>query len=355
MFSIIDGNNERTWLEILAGFTEKDVYYLPAYNRICKDNGDGNPFAAYYENGSGKVFYPFIERDILELPFLAGSNQWRGNKDITTPYGFGGPLISCKDPCGNELLKEFRNHFNRYCQERKIVSEFIRFHPLLENHAGHTDILSCTLNRQTVAVDLQKGPDNIWENMSSTCRNRIRKARRNQVQVDFSDTESDIREFIRLYTLTMDKLKAKQYYYFSPEYFFGLKKHLKESFVLANARVGGKVIASGIIFCCGSFMNYHLGGSDENQLNMAPNNLLFFETARFGAEKGFKYLHLGGGHSNNDSLHKFKLGFAPDGRKEFWVGQQIHLPDVYQFLKDAWKKYNKGNDADNRFFPIYRA
>jgi len=226
---------------------------------------------------------------------------------------------------------------------------------LLKNHLDLPSSLEVEFNRFTVTVDLSQGENKIWENMHSAFRNRTRKALKKGVTVTFSKTEEDLREFQRLYYLTMDKVNADKYYYFPTSYFKNLLD-FGVDFVLANAWYGGKIIASGLILCCGPFMHRHLAGSDSDYLHFATNNLVDFETIKYGAEKGYKYLHIGGGNSSNDkdSLFRYKKNMAPDGLKEFWVGKKIHIDEVYKHLSSQWQESVPGSKEDMDFFPIYR-
>ena len=61
----------------------------------------------------GDVLYPFLVRP------LEG-----GRCDITSAYGYGGPYGR----------GEWRQAFAAACREHGVVSEFVRFHPLLGNH-----------------------------------------------------------------------------------------------------------------------------------------------------------------------------------------------------------------------------
>ena len=355
MFCVVGLEEEGKWLDWLDGFENKDIYYYPNYCRLNLENGEGIPFAAYYEDAHGQVLYVYLERNIADLSWLKARDQWTKYRDIVTPYGYVGPLVSCKEGNRKQLLAGFRNQFDKFCQEQKIVSEFIRFHPLLKNHLDLPSSLEVEFNRFTVTVDLSQGENKIWENMHSAFRNRTRKALKKGVTVTFSKTEEDLREFQRLYYLTMDKVNADKYYYFPTSYFKNLLD-FGVDFVLANAWYGGKIIASGLILCCRPFMHRHLAGSDSDYLHFAANNLVDFETIKYGAEKGYKYLHIGGGNSSNDkdSLFRYKKNMAPDGLKEFWVGKKIHIDEVYKHLSSQWQESVPGSKVDMDFFPIYR-
>ena len=112
-------------------------------------------------------------------------------------------------------------------------------------------------------------------------------------------------------------------------------------------------IASAIFLHSYDYIHYHLGGSLKEYLNYYPNNFLFWELIKFAKEKGFKYLHLGGGSSTDidDSLFKFKRHFG-NNILEFYIGTRIHNKDIYEKLIDLWSKNNL--DKEYKLFLQYR-
>ena len=178
------------------------------------------------------------------------------------------------------------------------------------------------------------------------------------VDVRFSNNDKDLEAFIRLYNLTMNRLQAKSYYYFNNNYFFNLKYLFPKNFLLAGAYAGNELLASGIILCFDQIMNYHLSCSNWEKHYLAPNNLLDFEIANYGAKNGFKFLQLGGGRAPNDSLFQYKKSFSPNSLKEFWTGEKIHLTDEYDSLSHLRKKTIEDINTPNRIseiFPFYRS
>lgn len=74
----------------------------------------------------------FIMRPV---PWLIHGVQYY---DIVTPYGYGGPMI-LETNNGEKLKKEYSEAFGKYCSDHKIVSEFIRFHPIFQNYLDVDD------------------------------------------------------------------------------------------------------------------------------------------------------------------------------------------------------------------------
>ena len=104
------------------------------------------------------VCYPFIKRAI-ELPFL--NNGLSQDFDIITPYGYGGHLTQNSS---EQIIQDFRLEFDEYCQKNNIISEFIRFHPLLKNHEYLEGLIDVVFDRETVYIDLTKSEGEILSN-----------------------------------------------------------------------------------------------------------------------------------------------------------------------------------------------
>ena len=68
---------------------------------------------------------------------------------MQSAYGYGGPVASTTDPA---FLQSASAVWKDWCQEKKVLVEFIRFHPLLENWRFFSgDIFD---DRMTVWIDL---------------------------------------------------------------------------------------------------------------------------------------------------------------------------------------------------------
>ncbi|MGL6106530.1 GNAT family N-acetyltransferase [Romboutsia sp.] len=328
-----------------------DIYFTKEYGSIYEENNEGKLETYIYESEKGKIIYRFLKRKIN----LAKEKELF---DIITPYGYGGPLLlNCKDDELESLIEEFKVDFQNYCNKSGIVSEFIRFHPLVENHKGMELYMDIENIRSTICIDL-KSKDYIWENLTPKCKNRIRKAVKYEIKIERSNSEKDLYEFIELYTKTMEKNKASEYYYFDKTFFENTTKYLKENVTIFKAIYQGETILSSLIMSYGDYVHYHLTGSREEYLNLGVNNLLVYEVALWAIDNGYRYFHLGGGYiGNEDSLFKFKKGFSKSekGEKKFYIGKKINLPQEYEKLVKIREKENQICLNNTNFFPAYRA
>ena len=235
-----------------------------------------------------------------------------------------------------------------------MVSEFIRFHPLIGNVAYMPDgVISYKFN-ETVVIDLTQSPDDIWGDLTSACRNKIKKARKLGVHVIHDELFENLDRFHELYTDTIQRLGAQEYYYFNLEWFYKLIDLLQDNVALLHAMYGDTIIMSGLFFYSDQYMHYYLSGSDYRMSHMAANNLLLYDAALWGKDRGLKYLHLGGGFQPEDNLFRFKASFSKL-RTPFFIGNVIHNNEYYYYL-DAQRSLSEGTTvSDLQYFPSYRA
>lgn len=347
LFGLEERENWELWMD---KFSDIDIYYSPGYCEIYQKNNEGIAKLFVYEDESGYVYYPFLMREINELE--VGKNLKEKYYDIITPYGYGGPIHALKEEGNLEgLKKNFFNAFEAFCVQNNIVSEFVRFHPLIKNHLFSNEFLNPVAIRSTIYMDIEN-EDRIWSNIISKNRNMIRKAEKNGISVEQND---NLEKFEELYYQTMDKNQATEYYYFNHEYFTSTMKNLKDNIKIFNAVLDGKVIASTMIMFKNKYMHYHLSGSDREYIKLAPNNLLLYKVALWGMDNGFKYFHLGGGYrGNDDSLFSFKKSFSKEGILDFYIGKKIHNSEIYNLLVEELKCLEDNDFEDNGFFPLYR-
>lgn len=349
MLSTISINDSQKWDKIVTSFKNYDIYYLSGYVKANQFIEDGNPTLIYYENEKIRVINVVNIRDIAKSKFFNEKIPFNTYFDMSTPYGYGGFLV--EGEVNKDDVKQFYEEYSIFCKENRIISEFIRFNPLLNNHTYFTELFEISFNRETIFIDLES-EEIIWNNMKSTSRNRIRNAQKMKIMVEKDNSIESMNNFIKLYYKTMEKNNADNSYYFNKNYFEQLLQ-LKGECEIFNAVFNGKVIASMIVLAGKDFIHYHLGATDPEYYILSPNNLLFYEVAKWGSMNGYKYFHLGGGYSSsNDGLFRFKKTLNKHGTLQFFIGKIIWNMDIYEKLLDIRKIDKQLNNT--AFFPTYR-
>lgn len=338
-FEII--NDSSRWNAITKSFKKLDSYFSYEYGSLFAKQEKGILLAAYYENDSSSIFYPFIKR---EVPY--GKEKYY---DIVTPYGYGGPiLVGVKTNIVN-----FYEHFRKYCISNHIITETVRFHPFYENYKYCEQVMDVQYIRQTTSVDLSVSLDTIRKNYTLMNKRNIKKAQKIGLSCFIADKSSEnIDLFMEMYKETMDRNKASEYYYFDKSFFLEQVKDndLSKSFILFT-RHESEIIAGTIVIIGQDYGHYHLGASRTAYLDLKPNNLLFDFMIEFCHSLRLKALHLGGGYSEDDGLFKFKSSFTNNHNHPYFIGKKVHSPDEYEKISNEIHEFYEVNQT---YFPVYR-
>ncbi|WP_371017734.1 peptidoglycan bridge formation glycyltransferase FemA/FemB family protein [Pseudalkalibacillus sp. JSM 102089] len=347
---ILDLNQKKKWHEYLNRLEHRDIYFTPEYCEIHERNGEGKAQLYIYEEKENFVIYPFLLRNLNTLPHLKTVIEDYGELyDITTPYGYGGPITNVKEKKRvKELLSLFSISFKNYCKTSNIITEFVRFHPLYQNQECYPEIEKSYI-RDTIYVDLTREYEEIWANYDTKNRNRIRKTRSYNLQIKHRNPQ-ERSDFLKLYYATMERTGAKEYYHFSEAYFDNTFELLKDRIELIEVVCDKEKVVMSVIFMYGNkHIHYHLLGSDHEYLPLAINNYVVDYAIQWAKKQGFESMHLGGGYTgNDDSLYKFKKHFNKTGALPFYVAKQIHNQKIYQELSSTVPRDVQG------FFPVYR-
>lgn len=333
------------WDEIVKSFQTYDVYWLSGYVKAFKIHGDGEPLLFFYEDKNVRGINVVMKRDISKDQHFANKIKKDDVFDLVTPYGYGGWLIEGSDE--TDLL--FCT-YEKWCRDNNVVSEFVRYHPVLGNHKavyGKYDVVELG---DTIALNLMS-PEIIWKNFTSKNRNMIRKAEKAGIKV-YNGRYPQIYEIFRkIYNATMDRDHADSYYYFEKDFYKSLLEDLPQNAQIFYSELDGEVIAASVILEANGKLNYHLSGSIREFQHLAPTNLMLYKAALWGCENGCCSFHLGGGvGSKEDSLYKFKKAFYRETPCKFYIGKKIFSKEQYKTLVNMREDLHV-----NSYFPEYRA
>lgn len=351
-YKLVTLNEKTLWDEIVKSFKEYDVYYLSDYVKAFELHGDGTAQLFYYKNDDIQAINVSMKRDIAndrKLEQLIPQNEYF---DLATPYGYGGFII--EGEITEQSLQQLENQYLRMCEKEKVVSEFVRFHPVLNNKILLSNFYEISELGKSVTLDLTN-KDVIWSNFKGYNKNRIRKAKKSGVKIYWGRDPKLYQTFKEIYNQTMDRDQARNYYYFKDDFYESLVEDLKYNAMMFYAVYEEKIIAMSIILLCNKQLHYHFSGSLKEFQILAPTNLLLYEAACWGAEYGYKTLHLGSGlGGKEDSLYKFKSVFNVNSNTVFTIGKKIYNPLQYEKLVTIRKKHSALN-VDSGFFPLYRS
>ena len=339
------------WNNYVKSFHNWDVYYLCEYAVSLMLHGDGIPLLICYEDAASKMCYAVMKRDISGDVRFLGTLEKNKYFDLETPYGYGGPLVDGEFSAKSQ--KQFAEQLNAYCKKNGIVSQFIRFHPLLQNQTLFSQVSENVYLRDTIFMDTSS-EEKIFADLDSKNRNMVRKARKAGVRIIRKPVD-DYKAFLEMYQETMRWHHADDYYYFSEKYFEFLKDSLKDNAAIFYAVWENKAVGGAIFLFSEKTMHYHLAGMHREYRNLAAGNLLSYEAAVWAGRNGIKRLHLGGGQNKSDSLFEFKKQFNKNGRCPFYIGRTIFDQTAYNRLLDIREKAAGDFDRSDDFLIQYRS
>lgn len=322
-----------------------DIYFLPEWGKFFETKEqDGKVHFFEINNELGHIFYQFIVRPTPVQ--IEGETYY----DIITPYGFSGPIILSSDLEKNpQLIKLFEKEFGEYCQEHRIVTEYVRFSPWLKNRLDFESLYEFRDNGHVLYIDLRE-EDFFMQQFASVTRGQVRKALKKDVEIEFDFTGEHVEEFHRLYMLTVKKNQIEPYYLFSVESLRSSFEKFKGKQFLLFAKHQGQYISATFVLHHGDYAHYHLTANDPEYSSLSGNSLIVYELCRWAVEHGKKEVHLGG--APNENLYRFKRNFTKAEPLELLMGKKIHNQQAYDQLVEA-KRQNGGIELPG-YFPLYR-
>lgn len=347
MLTVYNLEQSEQWDSIVRTFKEHDVYYLSGYVKAFYLHGDGIPLLFYYESDGLRGINVVLKRDVSDCECFKGKIPQGRYFDFSTAYGYGGWIL---DGEGDKAV--LFSEYDKWCQKKGIISEVVRFHPILNNYEYCKGSYEIAPLGETVSIDLSS-PEVIWSNFTSQNRNKIRKAKKRGVRIYSGRSEELFAEFKKVYNTTMNKDNATDYYYFDDEFYNSILYDLPSNAQIFYAQLtDGTIIGMAIMLTENGYMTYHLSGSLPEYSTYASINLLLYEAALWGSANGCKSLHLGGGvGSKEDSLLVFKKSFYRGEYCRYRLGKKIMNQNRYDELcKLAYGE----NPIMTDFFPAYR-
>lgn len=326
------------WQGILSKMDAFDFYHTYDYHVISK-NDDETPALIVYQEDDSQIALPLLLRNINDTNY----------RDATTVYGYAGPVS--RNISADFDNSTFRAELNAYFQELGLISVFMRLNPFIPfqdiilQGLGHARFVGNLVN-----LNLTKSLDEQRSAYRRDTRSRVNKARR-LCTVRKAESSEDIKEFVDIYTETMEKLDADSAYFFDEAYFLNFLKcdGFETDILMAIDNETQEVAAGSMFVKTNDIIQYHLSGTRSKFMKLAPSRLLIDEMRIRGTEEGYKHFNLGGGYkSQEDALFDFKFSFSDEIRAwDIWD----HIVDM-KIYDELTQKYSA---SEGGFFPAYRS
>jgi len=300
---LIDITDSR-WAQLLERVPH-DYYHTPDYLGFAAAHEQGEPLGFLAEDERGVLLIPLLARDLPDN--LGANDRWR---DLTSPYGYASPLYLPKS--AGASVGTYLQAFMQVADQHHFVAVFLRLHPLLPLPLDENSQPFCLVRHgSTVTIDLRLDDQAAWRQMRENHRKGIKRLNARGYTV-VMDEVAYWDGFVRVYRETMQRVGAAPFYFFSDAYFDDLKQAHGENVHLCTVLSPSlELAAAGVFFTSGQIVEFHLSGTAEQHVRMAPTKLMFEFVRDWARREGYVSLHIGGGVGGAcDSLFNFKVGFS---------------------------------------------
>ncbi|WP_454085382.1 GNAT family N-acetyltransferase [Georgenia sp. Marseille-Q6866] len=330
-FSIV-GPSDPAWARAV-GHAPHDVYQRPEWCEVHAQLDRGEPLALHATDGRDDFIFPFVRRSVE-------SEFW----DAVSPYGYPGYVLS--EAAAPAFLGSVLEAAPAFLEAAGCVTVFGRLNPLDDPPPG-PGYLQRT--GTTVAVDLQRTEQEYRASIRKGHRYDVRRATKEGVRVvTTSGLDADVGEFHAIYSETMERLDADDYYRLPLTYFESLRDRLGPDLMLARARLGTATLGASLFLISRSSrrIHYHFSATRAEYLHLQPSKAILDHVIVSNLAGAYTHLHLGGGRgAGDDRLLHFKQGFG-DTLLGYCTLRMITNPARYRELS--------GSDTIEGFFPAYR-
>lgn len=337
----------KNWRNVLAELPSDsyDVFHLYDYHEAFAEIENAKSEAFIYKDNETIILLPYLRR-LLDVRLCNRINS-NGLSDITGVYGYAG--IVGKN-FSHDHISRFMNYFDEYCKSQKIVSSFLRLHPLLIKSQLNS-LLNTRKVNEVVIVPLSKDLDAIKNGFREGVIKSLKKASKLGYQVKkFNEIPIDI--FFSIYAETLQRNNATNFFCLSKD-FLSKINNIPKIHSTYVAYLDEQPVSTELVLH--SHKNWHsfLGGTLTNHLKSGVNTLLKYEIILDAAKAGANSFILGGGIRPGDGIHKYKESFAKGQNQDFNAQCNVHLNSVYSDLINDFEIRSLNFNYDSNLFQRY--
>lgn len=317
-------------LDVKSPFFSSDYYR--SYGTLT--DGDYECFWLYLDD-KNFLLYPYIISSVNSLGYDLAYDV----HDVCGAYGYNGPIGNVQDL---SLIVAFNNQLKEYFADRRVVTEFVRYCPLINNRVYHsyTDQSHVLDN---VYIDLGMGLDTVWnDSFEYSVRKTVTKGIAYRLSTEIYTgkrlTVSEIEIFHTIYSSTMERNSADDFYHFEMSFFLRLLEQMPNKLLLAITFLDQIPISTELILLDGIIAYGFLGGTLSEYYKFKANTYQRWEILKYLHANGVRKYSMGGGSKRFDSIYSFKHRFAKHCDNPFYIGTHIHDQKQYQIITDQWNR-----------------
>jgi hypothetical protein len=333
------------WPEALERLPH-DVFHRPEYHMLPGLGHQGTPYVFSYQEGGRLFLWPHLMMPIPGTAYF----------DVTSVYGYAGPLSTCH----GEFLQRAWEALSDHWRLLGVVSVFTRLHPIIGNAQmiaamPRSAVEGLCRSGSTISIDLTRPSTDQVRGYQKILRQEIRTARERGFVTDEDCQWAEADSFVGMYRDTMLRRNSRCEYLIDGAWLQTCRRALGPRAHLFVTRWQGAVAAALLAIEQGPFLHAHLAGINAEMTAYSPLKVLLDDVREWGTRRGLWHFHLGGGvGGREDSLFQFKRRFSPVSHT-FYTGRWILDSARYAELeRDHLEALGGAPIADPEYFPSYR-
>lgn len=331
--NILEGTNEineQLWERFIYEHPNGNVFHTPQMFQVYENTRRYKPIILALEK-EGKIKGILVA--VIEKVLNGILGEYSARSIIR-----GGPLVENND---NELCGLLLENYNELVKKHAILSQVRNFHDTLNYEFIFKENGFYFLDHLNIFINLDVSKDKLWESLQSKSRNKIRKARKLNVEVEIDTTNEGLAESYNILKEVYHKAKLPL-----PDisFFQNMISHFSKNpaIKIFVAKFNNEIIACRIALLYKSVVYDFFAGAKSKHKNKCPNDLLPWEIFMWAKDNGYTLFDFGGAGSPNVpyGVRDYKMKFGGElvryGRYE-----KIHKPTLFSIAKRAFLIWQK--------------
>lgn len=320
---LINPEEDTRWDTFVEQHPDGWIYHLSKWQRVLQDSFSHirGQCLVMADKASGRI--------VAGLPIFTVSSRLTGKKVVSAPFStLITPLVT-----DNEHLPVLLANAQGFCRQNRCSRLEIRS---LKSYAGLLPGgFSEACNYKLHTIDLTQPVETLYKKLDRSCvRQRIARAKSNNVVLKKGDSSVDMREFYHLYLRTRKRVGRPAQPY---KLFLAMvgELHPSGSLDLLFACKDGRPLAGILLLKYKKRVSAEWAASDETHKQMSPNQFLFWEAIQEAKDQGFEVFDFGRTSISNNGLMDFKSRWgtaASDMFEIFYPGRQQRSAERYTTL-----------------------
>ena len=323
---MIDVESDRRWDEFVLSNPYTSIYVHSAWVNVVAKSFNYKPlFLAFVDTRTGQL------ENVM--PFLLVESWITGTRLVSLPF-----TAYCANNISSEQISQsisfaLQSYPKIKFLEWRVIEDFDYSAESSEKHHDYC----------THILDLDISLDHLYESFHSTSiRQRIKRAKRNDLRFRIAEDEGDLKKFYVLETEVRRKHGIPPHPY---RFFANMWKILRPLgyFFLALVEYQDKTVAAATVLRFKDSFYLEYSASDQKFLKLSPNQILIWEVIKIAHRANARYFDFGRSALSNQLLIEFK---------ERWGAKAYQL--TYHYFPKSKRNISKESSATKLFHALNR-